>query len=76
MCYTTFVFDFDYTLADATVGIVDSANYALDKLGLERKDRGSIRKTVGMTLRETFSVLTNSLRINLWFISGKWPTGS
>lgn len=53
-----YLFDFDFTLADATVGIVDSANYALSKLSFEPKDRDTIRKTVGLTLRESFSVLT------------------
>ena len=28
------IFDFDYTLADSSVGIIDSANYALIRLGL------------------------------------------
>lgn len=58
MKYTTFIFDFDYTLADATDGIVASANYALKKLNLEPKSRDDIRSTVGLTLRETFLRLT------------------
>lgn len=58
MKYTTYIFDFDFTLADATNGIVDSVNYALNRLGLDSKDRDSIRKTVGMTLTEIFFVLT------------------
>jgi phosphoglycolate phosphatase len=59
--YTTFIFDFDFTLADATPGIVESVNYALAQAGFEAKDRDSIRKTVGMTLRETFYKLTGAL---------------
>jgi phosphoglycolate phosphatase len=59
--YNTFIFDFDFTLADATPGIVESVNYALAQAGFEAKDRDSIRKTVGMTLRETFYRLTGTL---------------
>ena len=58
MRYSVYVFDFDYTLADATPGIVESINYALDQLGLGAGTRDEIRRTVGMTLQETFRVLT------------------
>jgi phosphoglycolate phosphatase len=60
MKYTTYIFDFDFTLADATPGIVTCVNYALKQLEWEPKDRDTIRKTVGMTLRETFRALTGS----------------
>jgi phosphoglycolate phosphatase len=56
--YNTFIFDFDYTLADATPGIIESMNYALGKFGFELKDRDSICKTVGMTLKDAFAQLT------------------
>lgn len=58
MKYNTFIFDFDFTLADATKGIVESANYALDILRLPQKSTDKIRRTVGMTLKEAFSALT------------------
>lgn len=58
MKYSAFLFDFDFTLADASDGIVESANYALGKLGFAPKERDEIRKTVGMTLREEFAVFT------------------
>ncbi len=58
MSYAAYLFDFDYTLADATSGIVESANYALKRLGYALKNREEIRKTVGLTLRETFFTLT------------------
>jgi len=32
--YNTMIFDFDYTLADATSGIVSSFNHAFSKLNL------------------------------------------
>lgn len=52
------IFDFDYTLGNSTNGIVLSINYALEKLGLRAKDRDEIRKTIGLSLKETFSALT------------------
>lgn len=52
------VFDFDYTLGDSTEGIVLSVNYALEKLGFGMKDREEIKKTIGLSLKDTFSVLT------------------
>jgi len=58
MKYKTFIFDFDYTLCDATVGIVACVNYALGELGFEPRDCEDIRKTVGMTLENMFSYLT------------------
>jgi len=56
--YNTFIFDFDYTLADSTVGIVECVNYALAAMGLEPKDRECIRKTIGMTLGNMLFSLT------------------
>lgn len=56
--YKAVIFDFDYTLGDSTNGIVQSANYALARLGFEERSVGEIRKTVGLTLKETFHALT------------------
>lgn len=58
MMYKAVIFDFDYTLGDSTNGIVRSANYALTKLGYEKKEVGEIKRTVGLTLKETFRALT------------------
>jgi len=58
MKYKTYIFDFDYTLADATVGIVKCVNYALDQMGLGQKNCEEIRKTVGMTLGNILYTLT------------------
>ena len=54
MKYTTFIFDFDYTLVDATIGIMDSFNYGFTQLGIKPKNHDSIKKTIGMPLREGF----------------------
>ena len=56
--YNTFIFDFDYTLADATPGIVKCVNYALEQAGLKSESTDNIRKTVGMALPEMFCELT------------------
>lgn len=56
--YKAIIFDFDFTLADATHGIVESVNYAMNLLNLERRSEQEIRKTVGMTLKDTFKTLT------------------
>lgn len=56
--YKAVIFDFDYTLGDSTPGIVASANYALQKLGYPAQETEAIRRTIGLTLRETFLVLT------------------
>ena len=60
MRYNTFIFDFDYTLGDATMGVVESANFALGKMGLPAAPRDEIRRTVGMSLPDTFTFLTGN----------------
>ena len=56
--YAACLFDFDYTLGDATEGIVASMNYAFGCLGLPAQDREAIRRTIGMHLSEAFTNLT------------------
>lgn len=58
MPYQAYIFDFDFTLADATPGIVASVNHALQGLGYPPAGVEPIRRTVGMTLQETFATLT------------------
>ncbi len=52
------IFDFDYTLGDSTEGIVKSCEFALDCLGEEKKTREKIIKTIGISLHETYKVLS------------------
>lgn len=52
------IFDFDYTLGDSTDGIVLSINYALKQLGLAERNTEEIRKTVGLSLTDTYYALT------------------
>lgn len=58
MQYKAVIFDFDYTLGDSTEGIILSANYALKKMGYEPAEREEIRKTIGLSLPETYVALT------------------
>ena len=52
------VFDFDYTLADSSEGIISSINYALSKLGLSEAGGDAIRQTIGLTMEEALVTLT------------------
>lgn len=53
------LFDFDYTLGDSTDGIVESTNYALEKLGYRKCSKEQIRKTIGLSLEESFYQLVS-----------------
>ncbi len=52
------IFDFDYTLGDSTNGIALSINYALEKLGYKREELETIKKTIGLSLKDTYRALT------------------
>ncbi|WP_177734672.1 HAD family hydrolase [Flavobacterium inviolabile] len=56
--YTTFLFDFDYTLADASKGIVSCFHIVLNRHGWTGITDEVIKKTIGMTLEDSFAVLT------------------
>ena len=58
--YKAVVFDFDYTLGDTTNGIVASANYALKTLGHSERSVDEIKRTIGLSLKDTFASLTGS----------------
>jgi len=58
MNYKAIIFDFDYTLADATEGIVKCFNYAFEKMGFPQQDTEVIRNTVGMTIANAFTLMT------------------
>lgn len=58
--YNTIIFDFDYTLADATIGIVSSFNHAFSKLDIPACDTESIKKTVGLPIDVAFIQLTST----------------
>ena len=56
--YQVVIFDFDYTLGDSSKGIELSTNYAIEKLGYEKKSQMEISKTIGLSTKDTFYALT------------------
>ena len=58
MHYTTYLFDFDYTLADSSRGIVMCFRNVLEHNGYTDVTDDAIRRTIGKTLEESFSILT------------------
>jgi len=56
----TVLFDFDYTLADASEGIIQSVNYALTQMSYTECSDRQIRRTIGLPLSDTFSRLTGN----------------
>lgn len=54
----TLVFDFDYTLADSSKGVILCVNHALENLGLPPADGERIKRTIGLSLEETDRRLT------------------
>ncbi|WP_294608331.1 HAD-IA family hydrolase [uncultured Bacteroides sp.] len=58
MSYTTYLFDFDYTLADSSRGIVTCFRNVLAQHGYTDVTDEAIKRTIGKTLEESFSILT------------------
>lgn len=58
MKYQAILFDFDYTLGDATASIYEGFCYAFEKMGYPRPDREAVRRTVGHMLEDEFTMLT------------------
>lgn len=58
MKYTTYLFDFDYTLADSSRGIVTCFRIVLDRHQYTDVTEEAIKRTIGKTLEESFSILT------------------
>jgi phosphoglycolate phosphatase len=51
------IFDFDYTLADSSEGVIECINFALDEMKLERVSAEAAFRTIGLSLTETFLTL-------------------
>jgi phosphoglycolate phosphatase len=51
--YQTYIFDFDYTLADSSRAVVECANNGLRGLGLPAASPDAICRTIGLSLPET-----------------------
>ena len=58
MNYTTYLFDFDYTLADSSRGIVTCFQNVLKRHGYTAVTDEEIKRTIGKTLEDSFSILT------------------
>ena len=58
MNYTTYLFDFDYTLADSSRGIVTCFRNVLTRHGYTEVTDDDIKRTIGKTLENSFSILT------------------
>lgn len=58
MRYTTYLFDFDYTLADSSRGIIICFRNVLQRHGFTEATDMAIKRTIGKPLEESFSILT------------------
>lgn len=58
MKYKLCLFDFDYTLADTTKPIVECFRHTFNTMNLDCFDRDKVIKTIGMTLDNSFVLLT------------------
>lgn len=56
------IFDFDLTLADSTKGTIECVNFALKRLGLPQADDERIKRTIGLSLEDTFLRLTKQTK--------------
>ncbi|MBN2546493.1 MAG: HAD-IA family hydrolase [Spirochaetes bacterium] len=52
------LFDFDLTLADSSLAIINCINFALLEMNYNIPDDYSIKRTIGMKLEDTFIALT------------------
>ena len=52
--YTTYIFDFDYTLVDSSRGIVTCFRHVLGNHGHTGVTDTEIKRTIGKTLEESF----------------------
>ena len=56
----TILFDFDYTLADSSTGVIACTNLALEALGLSVAPPDVIRQTIGLTLEDSFAQIVGA----------------
>lgn len=59
------LFDFDYTLADSSEGIIASVNFALQRVGEPIADPEAIRHMIGHSLENTFGKFLPASRHDL-----------
>lgn len=56
--YKAYLFDFDYTLADSSRGILKCFRNVLERHGYKGIEDFTIKRTIGKTLEDSFSILT------------------
>lgn len=61
--YDAIIFDFDYTLADSSRGAIECIKYALNKLNKSEVKDELARKTIGLSLKDTYSYLTGDISV-------------
>ncbi|MFN2271123.1 MAG: HAD family hydrolase [Anaerolineae bacterium] len=59
-CFQAIVFDFDYTLADSSRGVIECVGFALGELGLPAVSPEAVRQTIGLSLVDSFRMLVGS----------------
>ena len=52
------IFDFDYTLADLSLGVIECMNYAFREMGLPIRSPEAIRAEFGVSQAATYKALT------------------
>lgn len=55
-----YIFDYDFTLGDTSGGIIKSVRYALENMSENIPDDNAIRRTIGLSLTETYKRLTEN----------------
>ena len=60
MRYDAVLFDFDYTLGDATVSIYDGFCFGFARMGYPKPELEAVRATVGHILQDEFTMLTGN----------------
>lgn len=58
MRYKAALFDFDYTLGDATASIYEGYCYGFEKMGYPQPELEAVRRTVGYILEDGFTMIT------------------
>ncbi|WP_196590013.1 HAD family hydrolase [Pectinatus frisingensis] len=64
MLYKTYLFDFDYTLADSSKGIVLCFEKLLAQNGYPGKKPAEIKRTIGLFMPQAISILTGETAAN------------
>ncbi len=55
-----YIFDYDFTLGNTSGGIIKSVRYALENMSENIPDDNAIRRTIGLSLTETYKRLTGN----------------